>query len=255
MKKITKILIVLLVILIAVYITFLKYVDTKADIGTRIGNKLYGGALSTVEFAKITKVYGKYLEMIKNGEYENAYSICSYKYRNYRDYEYFLEKIKNENIETYELKDINKLTEYMYLIVLNDGQKELKNLVIYIPSTAKYQIVPETFLEHKEVNKKIKKKNVTYEILETSNYTDKFLVKVRITNESKKESANISSIKLVREEYRSIYGNLKSVSLSPLEEKILEIEFETSIEFPNAIEFSRNFSNGTSKTYTIEFED
>lgn len=255
MKKIIKAMIILILVLVLVCVTFSKYASNKMNVAQKIGSKLYGGTISTAEFSKISNVYGKYVEMIKNGEFQEAYNVLSYEYKNYRDYNYFLENVVSKNIDSFKIKEINKMTEYVYAVTLNSDENEIKNLVIYNPNTAKYQIVPDTFLEYKEIKQKIKKSKVTYEIFDTINYTDKFVVNIKILNQSKKENVKISNIKLAREDARSIKGNKTDILISPLEEKYLTVEFETDIDFPIGIEISRVFlNNDSSKTYTIYFE-
>lgn len=52
-------------ILVIVLITFSNYAKQKGDVSKRIGNKIYGGAISTIDFAKVTKVYNTYIAMLK----------------------------------------------------------------------------------------------------------------------------------------------------------------------------------------------
>lgn len=255
MKKIIKTLIIFIIISIFIFITLSMYIAEKMDVSQKIGGKLYGGIISTAEFSKISNVYNKYIEMINNGEFQEAYGVLSYEYKNYRDYEYFLKNVVTQNLNLFRITQINKITEYAYLIKLISEDSEIDNLVIFNPDTAKYQIVPDTFLEHREVNQKIKKSKVTYEIIDTINYADRFIVNIKILNQNKKENVEISNIKLIREGARSIKGDKNNILISPLEEKLLTLEFETDIDFPTGVEISRVFlNNKSSRTYTINFK-
>ena len=57
MKKVTRTLIFIIIVLIVVLFTFLNYADKKSDVSKKIGNKIYGGTISTIDFAKVVKVY------------------------------------------------------------------------------------------------------------------------------------------------------------------------------------------------------
>lgn len=256
-KKVSKTLISLMIILIVVLVTFLNYAEQKEDVSQKIGNKIYGGTISTIDFAKIVKVYNTYNEMLKNGEYQEAYNALSYEYMQYKDYENFLKDIKNNEITIAdEILDIRQLTAYMYMITVNAGETQFQSLIIYNPNSAKYHVVPNTLLEHKEINKKIKKDNVVYEILETNNYIDKFVLNMKIINLDKKNTAEIDNIKLNRNNgLRMIKGNISNIELKPLEEKNISIEFETDIDFPKEIEISRTFlKNNSIKTYSVNLK-
>lgn len=257
-KKVERALILLIVILAIVLVTFSNYAKQKGDVSKKIGNKIYGGAISTIDFAKVTKVYNTYIAMLKNGEYQNAYDSLSYEYTKFKDYGSFLEDIKNEEIKQEgKISEIRQLTEYMYMITIScDDENEKQNLVIYHPNSARYQIVPDTLIEYNKVNKKLKKDKILYEILETSNYVDKFVMTMKITNLDKKNAAMIKEIKLNKNDgLRKISGNINNIDIAPLEEKYLTVEFETNIDFPEKIDISRTFTkDGSVKTYKIKLK-
>ena len=94
--------------------------------------------------------------------------------------------------------------------------------------------MPEPFLEYKEFNKKIKKKKVIYELVNTTNYINKYIANINITNQSE-DSIKIN-INLNGETGWHKEGNIKNISIAPNETKNLNIEFETYIDFPSQIE-------------------
>lgn len=257
-KKVERALILLIVILAIVLVTFSNYAKQKGDVSKKIGNKIYGGTISTIDFAKVTKVYNTYITMLKNGEYQNAYDSLSYEYTEFKDYGSFLKDIKNGDIKLDgKISEIRQLTEYMYMINItcDDGSK-IQNLVIYHPNSARYQIVPDTLIEHTEMDKKIKKDSLLYEILETNNYVNRFVLTMKITSFDKKNVATITEIKLNKNDgLRKVSANIDNIVLEPLEEKYLTIEFETNIDFPEEIDISRTFpKDGSMKTYKIKLK-
>ena len=137
-----------------------------------------------------------------------------------------------------------------------DDENKKQNLVIYHPNSARYQIVPDTLIEYNKVNKKLKKDKILYEILETSNYVDKFVMTMKITNLDKKNAAMIKEIKLNKNDgLRKISGNINNIDIAPVEEKYLTVEFETNIDFPEEIDISRTFTkDGSVKTYKIKLK-
>lgn len=257
MKKVTRTLIFVIIVLIVVLFTFLNYADKKSDVSKKIGNKIYGGTISTIDFAKVVKVYNLYNEMLKNGEYQSAYDALSYEYRQIKDYDTFLNDIKNKSIvATDNISEVRQLTDYTYMVTSIVNENEVQSLIIYNPSTARYQIAPEAFIEHQNSNRKIKKDKAIYEVFETNNYVDKFVLTMKITNLDKKNTLTINDIKLDRDDgLKKIRGDFVGLKLAPLEEKELIIEFKTDIDFPQAIEISRtSLKDGSIKTYTLELK-
>ena len=239
MKKIVKILLTLIIIGIFLNITLSRYVEEKSDVSRRIGDKLNGGTMSTSEYAKILEVYEEYTNNLKSGDYEKAYSFLSYEYKQYKTYEDFLKEIKDLNYENIKIEEIIKRTEKMYSVIINEDDIKKENLIIYNSETLKCFIVPEPFLEHNVLNKNLKKKNVEYEVIDTINYIDKFVVNMKITNLSKKDSVCISKFEIINDDGKNISSNLEKLKLEPLEERIVTVTFNTYIEFPNQIRISR----------------
>lgn len=253
MKKIIKILLTLICIGIFAYITLSGYVDEKTDVSRRVGNKINGGTMSTTEYAAVSEAYGIYMDYLKSGDYATAYSFLSYEYKQYKTIEEFLNEIKEIKIDNVEVKEIRKMTDKLYSVIIDDGDGEKENMVIFNSDSIRFFVVPDTFIEHKVVNGKLKKKNVQYEVIDTINYIDKFVVNMKITNISKKDSAYISKIELKNDGKKETDGSLIGFKLAPLESKEVTVEFETYIEFPNQIKISRTIKeNDLVETYFID---
>lgn len=254
MRKITKTLIILILIGLFIIVSFSKYAEEKNDISNKIGNVWTGGQISTVNHATISRAFNKYLEYLKNEQYEEAYRMLSYDYTVYKDYETFLNEIKGVNYENARIEDIIRRTDFVYSIIINTDDTKKENLLIFNAENTAYSIRPETFLEHKDVGEELKKRNVKYEVVDTVNYIDKFIANINITNLNKKDSIKISDIKLINGD-EHISGNINDIVLNPQESKMISVEFETYIDFPNQIEISRYIEKkDSSETYIFNLE-
>ncbi len=250
MKKIFKILLCLICIGIFIIITFSRYADEKSDISRKIGNKVSGGTISTIEHARISRVHEEYINMLKLGDYETAYNLFSYNYKQFKDYKTFITDVSKLNLEEIAIEEIIKRTENMYSVILNNGDE---NLIILNDKKNRFVLIPEPFLEYKELNKSLKKKSVKYDILSTTNYVDKFILSMQITNLSKKEAINIIDVKLNDDGTRLINSDFEGLILQPLETKQILIECDTDINIPKKVEISRKFEKKNSiETYSID---
>ena len=240
MKKIIKVLIFLILICIVLNITLSRYVEEKSDISRRLGNVWTGAQISTYNYAAISKNFELYKNCILKEDYENAYKFLSYEYKKYKSIEEYINAIQDIHINEFEISKIIRRTEKMYSITLTNGNSEvIENLMIFNEDNTSFSIVPETFIEYKEYNKKIKKKKVEYELVSTVNHIDKFVASINITNLSKSEVINISDIELVKNDVKHISGNLNEVEINPNETKNITIEFKTYIAFPEKLEITR----------------
>ena len=128
------------------------------------------------------------------------------------------------------------LTPYRF-IISNGLSKE--NLLIFNKDNTVCTIRPENFLEHVEYEKlKTKKGKVEYTLIDTVNYLDKYVAKINISNNNKNKTVTISNI-ILKNNAEKINGNINNLIIEPNESKIIEVEFETFIDFPNQIEIQR----------------
>ena len=231
MKKILKVLIVLLLIAILVLLAVSRW---------------NGGPISTADYATITRSFEKYIALLNEKNYEDAYEILFYEYKSYKDYEAYYKEISSKNYTDVYIKDIIRRTTYVYSIFLSNNEE---NLFILNQEETGFAIVPTTLIEYKELDKTIKKKNVVYKLKSISNYVDKYEIELEITNNTNK-SINLPSIKL-KNNAKLIKGDITQVTLESKETKTLKITYKTDKageitvtgSFPNAIEITRYIEN------------
>ena len=240
MKKIIKVLLLLILICIIASLILSRYIEEKSDISRKLGNVWSGGEISTYNYATILKNFEYYLKILEKEEYKIAYKLAPYEYERYKLYDDFVEDAKKINYSEVQILEILKRTEKMYSIIFKTKTVEkMEYLMTFNEENNAFTITPETFLEYTEFSKTIKKKKVAYELVNTTNYLEKYVATIKITNLSKKENVNISNISLIQNDVKNIKGNINSVQLEPEETKIITVEFETYIDFPNKIEISR----------------
>lgn len=254
-KKIIKILFSLICVGIAFNILLSRYVEQRLDISRKIGNKVSANTMTTREHVNVTEAYGKYMNYIVSGDIEEAYDFFLYDYKQHKDYETYLKEISIHNYDDMEVEQVIKRTDNMYSIIINVGDEKNENLVIFNEKNSKYYIVPENLLEHKVLNKKVEKRKVSYEIIDTLNYVDKYVANIRITNLNKKKSITISEINLSSDGRKDVKSNLRQFDLDPLESKDIIVEFETYIDFPERIKISRTIKEkNIIETYAIDLK-
>lgn len=257
MKKIVKLLISLILICIVLNIILLRYIDEKSDISKRIGSKWTGGQLSTYNYLAIRNNFEYYISYLTNEDYETAYKYAPYTYKAYKSYEEFLEDIKNISFEDVQVTDIIRKTQRLYTINFNTKNKEeLEFIMIFNEENDAFSVTPGTFLEYKELNQKIKKKNVEYKLIDTTNYLDKYIANIEITNNSKKDTVNILEINLRQNDVKKVKGNISNIEIQPNESQNITVTFETDIYFPNKIEISRHIEkNDKEEKYVFNIEE
>ena len=239
-KKLPKILIVLILAGIALNIMLTRYIKEESDISSKLGQKWNGGQVSLYNYRAITKNFEYYINYLKNKDYKSAYKLVGHEYKTYKDLENFSQEMAKIEYEDLQIVSVIQRTKNMYSIIYKTKSHEkLENLMVFNEENTSFKITPETFLEYKEYEEAIKKKNVKYELLNTINYIDKYIANIRITNLGKKESVNISNIELVQSDVKHIKGNITDLKINPEETKTITVEFKTYIDFPNKIEISR----------------
>lgn len=250
MKKILKVLIVLLAIAILVLLAVSRYVDEKSDISRNIGGIWNGGPISTADYATITRSFEKYITMLNEKNYEDAYKMLFYEYKSYKDYETYYKEIIGKDYTAVYIEDIIRRTTYVYSIFLSNDEE---NLFILNQEETGFAVVPTTLIEYKELDKTIKKKNVVYKLKTISNYVDKYEIELELTNNTNK-SINLSSIKL-KNNAKLIKGDITQVSLEPKKTKTLKITYKTHLDFPTAIEITRYIENKkTDEKYILQID-
>ena len=106
MKKIAKILIILIIIGLLINITLSRYVEEKSDISRKIGSIWSGGPISTYNYYTISKNFEYYISFLKNEDYESAYKFLPYEYRQYKNYDNYVEDARKINYTKFQVKEI-----------------------------------------------------------------------------------------------------------------------------------------------------
>ena len=258
MKKLPKILIILIITGIVLNILLSRYIERESDISRKLGPIWNGGQVSMYNYRAISKNFEYYIYHLKNKDYEKAYNLVGYGYKLYKDFETYVEDVEKVNYEELQITNVIQRTKYMYSIIYSTKSTEnIENLMIFNEENTAFTIMPEPFLEYKEYEERIKKKNVEYELLNTINYIDKYIVNLKITNFDKKESVIISNVELVQNNVKHIKSNIKEdIKVAPGESKNIALEYETYIDFPNKIELSRQLEKTKKiETYILNIEN
>ena len=255
MKKIIKILLILICIGIFILVTLTRYVEKEFDVSSRFGKVLSGGVMSTKEYAMINDAYTIYIDNLKSGDFEKAYTFLSYEYKQYKTLDDFLIENLEKDFSSINVSQIIKRTDRLYSVILTDGEKQFENMILYNPETARCFIIPDTFIEKKILENKIKEKSVEYTIKETVNYLNKYTVDLEISNLSKKDTVIIDDVELILEDGKVKKDGIKgSITIMPETTKNIVVEYDTYIEFPIGINVLRKMNNEKIKTYLIEID-
>lgn len=250
MKKIIKVLMVLLVIAILIAITLSRYVEERLNISREIGTIWNGGPISTTNYVTIIKNFEKYIALLNEKNYEEAYKMTFYEYAKFKDYESYCSEMNNKDYSDVYVKNIIRRTIYVYSIFLSN---EEENLFILNQDETGFAVVPTTLIEYKTTNKSMKKRNVEYKLKNIANYINKYEAEIEIKNNTK-ETINISKVKL-KNNAKLIDGDISSILVAPKETKNIKVKFETHIDFPNAIEISRYIEKkNANETYIITID-
>ena len=174
-------------------------------------------------------------------------------YRRYISYEEFIDKLKEKNIDDFIIEDINIITDTTYEIVLgNSGERAYYSMVVDDTSRSSV-IYPESFLDHKEINKKVNKKKVEITLKDYIVNIDKCILNFSIKNNSN-ETVNFSNSKLLTNEQGTI-ENDEGIVLNSKETKEITIEYDTNYEFPSQVTLCRGTDKeGQYMDYVIDIK-
>lgn len=254
MKKLGKILIVLIIIGIFLNIAISRYIVEKNNISRKLGQVTTGGSISTVNYVNICKNMEFYLTILRNKNYEDAYKVLPYFYTEYKS---FSDYVKENEIIDYNkvfIKNVMQRAQNLYSIYLDVEENEREYLLLLSNQNTSFSVIPEPFLEYNVIDRSIKRKKVKYEIIDTTNYVEKFVVNINVANLSKNDEVKLSDIKLIKESGKYINTNNEfPIEIKPNEEIYLKLEFDTNIDFPKQIEISREFEEkNIIEKYSIE---
>ena len=115
-----------------------------------------------------------------------------------------------------------------------------------------YYLVPEPFLQYNSVNEEITKKGVTYALNGYQVDLERCIFDMTLTN-SKDEEVKIEGVKMLTLDMGSYRALNDEITLQPNETKNVSFIIETHIDFPTALEITRN-DNEKMRVYTFELD-
>ena len=237
MKKSWKFMIGTLIVLFIIYVWLKNYSNSIVDMESKVGSRVGGGELTTNDYYTLKTYIELYKEYISEGKYETAYRMLGASYRRYISYEEFVDKVKEKNIDDLIIEDINIITDTTYEILLsNSGERAYYSMVVDDTSRSSV-IYPESFLDYKEINKKVNKKKVEVTLKDYIVNADRCILNFSIKNNSN-ETVNFSNSKLLTNEQGTI-ENDEGIVLNSKETKEITIEYDTNYEFPSQVTLCR----------------
>lgn len=256
-KKLVKFLLTSIAILIFVTITLKQFSDETLgvkDIRTMIGTEYSGGeSLTIMENLILRTAVDTYIKNIYSGDYTKAYNTILPRYREIVTEEVFTEamnQIGAENfvIEAMELEQLAERLFAFHITIKNDNKLEL----LLVLDSEKYYIVPEPFLEYKQVNESIKKNGVQYTLKDYQVDVERCVFNMTLENTANKEVL-IDQVKMKNQSAGSYIALNQKVTLAPGETKDVSFVVETHLDFPKSLELIR-LDNEKVRVYTFELE-
>lgn len=191
---------------------------------------------------KYGNVLDDFLEYCKKQEsYENAYELLSEQAKQKEDYstkelftQNFINKFFNNNSQYVinELNNIYVIETYVNDILQTGNTDEIKRQYIIIDND---KINIQDYIKSYDINKKVIKDNIIYNIKNVTYYYDNAQYKVYITN-SGQETLNIQNIYLQLDK-KKIDGQPKNniITIQAYESKILNLKFNVKYKQVNTI--------------------
>ena len=251
MNKITKFLLIILLILIGAYFLLTGFVKETDNIADKVGARVGGGELSVTEYYSLAQCFETYKNYLSKKDYNTAYIMLGHLYRRYVPYEEYEKNILTKNVSEMQIEDINIITSTTFdLLVDTSGEKEHYSIIID-NKTNKFTLLPESFLDYKAIDIEESKKKLECTLKDYVVYIDKCVLNFEIKNNNKKEEINISKATLFTN-MESTLENNEIISIKPGETKSIQIAFETDYEFPTKVVLER-IENKKSIEYSYEF--
>ncbi len=257
MRKLMKFLIVFLAVITFVTITLKQFTDEKFGMASTqelIGTEYSGGEALTVRENLILKAaVDAYVQAIHSGDIEKAYAYVYPEYKEIVLIDAFEAKIKEIGAENFVIEDLEIVQETDKLFSFHVTIKNENKLhILMILDEKNYYLVPEPFLEYNVVNDEITKKGVTYTLKGYQVDLERCIFDMTLTN-SKDEEVKIEGVKMITSDmgaYKALNGEM---TLQPSETKNVSFIVETHIDFPSALEITRN-DDEKMRVYTFELD-
>lgn len=249
-NKITKFLIITCLILFALCMLVLKYDTELSNMSLKVGAKVGGGELTMSDYYTLVQYMNMYKESILNEKYELAYSFIGSSYRNKVSYEEFLDNLP-KNVDKMQVTNIERITTSTFNISLDMSGESTNYSIIVDKETDKFEILPNSFLDYQEVNKKESQKKLQCILKDYTVNTTNCVVNFELKNTSKNDIQISNS---------TLYTNLddvvkdeNSIEIKAGESKNVSITYKTDYAFPEKVVLVRNIEN-SEKTIDYTFD-
>ena len=224
--------------------------STKELIGTEYSG---GEALTVRENLILKAAVDTYIQAIYSGDIERAYSYVYPEYKEIVLLEAFEAKINEIGTENFIIQNLEIVQETDKMFSFNVTIKNDNKLqILMILDKENYYLIPEPFLEYNTVNEEITKKGVTYTLNGYQVDLERCIFDMTLTN-AKDEEVKIEGVKMITSDigsYRALNG---AMTLQPNETKDVSFIIETHIDFPTALEITRN-DDEKMRVYTFELD-
>ncbi|MBQ9280546.1 MAG: hypothetical protein IJ215_05865 [Clostridia bacterium] len=238
-KKILTTLAIILLVLIFILISLQKFADEESDIRAKIGQDVGSSTLSINEFVLLSeRTIGVFFKYLRENRIEEAYSLLSPEYREVVTFENFQDSFSNMEL-TYEVKNISRRTENMYVASVELSGENCEMLIIM--NGDRFYVVPEPFIKYIPINNSISKDGVKYTLIGYQINVDSCIIDMTITNNKKQDISILgSNIKKPSGYTIQAEGEGNATFAVPAgETKDVEIFFKTSLDFPVEFEIDR----------------
>ena len=251
MKKPWKFMFGTLVVLFLIYLWLKSYTDSVVDMESKVGSRVGGGELTMSEYYTLKSYMELYRKNISEGKYDTSYRMLGITYREYIPYEKYIENLEKENINEFIIEDINIITDTTYDLILDNSGDKIHYSIIVDDSSNGSVIYPASFLDYKNINKKINKNKV--EIVLKDYVVNKIILNLSMNNNSNKK-INFFNSKLITNGQGKIESD-QNIELNAKESKDITIEYSTNYEFPSQVTLYGNIEGkDKSVDYVIDIK-
>ena len=253
MKKSWKFMIGTLLVLFIIYVWLKNYSNSIVDMESKVGSRVGGGELTTNDYYTLKTYIELYKEYISEGKYETAYRMLGITYREYMPYEEYIENLEKENINEFIIENINIITDTTYDLILDNSGDKIHYSIIVDDSSSGSVIYPASFLDYKNINKKINKNKVEIVLKDYVVNIDKIILNFSMNNNSNKK-INFFNSKLITNGQGKV-ENEQNIELNAKESKDITIEYSTNYEFPSQVTLCGNIEGkDKSVDYVIDIK-
>ena len=235
--KILSVLSIVVLILLAIYFSLRGFIQETQNIQARMGAEIGDTTITIKESTLLSQdIVGHFINEITKGNFQEAYRLLTPEYQQMVSEEEFEQIYREQSIHSFSIQNIVHRTENMYIVTANWNEQTNKILVLLDHN--RYYVVPEPFLEYKTVSKTIQKDKVEYELIGYQVNVDSCIFDVRVTNH-REEKITLSGSRIILPSGYTISSQESTTEILAGEEKLLEIPFKTSLDFPSQFEIDR----------------